>query len=142
MSGRPIRGEAECQYTLALQCADCAACAQRMPTTYTKTRKLVTMHGLIQLRLQIRRCENAQCPRFHQVCHPEEEGRWALPKQEFSFDVVLRVGQLRYREHRSCPEIFQQLRQEGVDLAERSVSNLLTQYDILLSLALDTVSAP
>lgn len=139
MSGRPTRGEAECQYTLALQLTDCPACAQRMPAAYTKTRKLVTMHGLIELRLQIRRCENTHCPRFHQICHPEEEGRWALPKQEFSFDVVLRVGQLRYREHRSCPEIFQQLRSEGVELAERSVSNLLTQYDILLSLALDTL---
>lgn len=50
-----------------------------------------------------------------------------------------RVGQLRYREHRSCPEIFQRLRQEGVELAERSVSNLLMQYDILVSLALDTL---
>ena len=34
---------------------------------------------------------------------------------------------------------LQQLRSEGVELSERSVSNLLTQYDILLSVALDTL---
>jgi hypothetical protein len=110
-----------------------------MPMTYTKTRKLMTMHGLVRLHLPIRRCENSHCERFHQVCHPEAEGWWALPDQEFGLDVVLRVGQLRYREHRSRAEIHQQLQQEGVTLAERSVSNLLMHYDILLSLTLESL---
>jgi hypothetical protein len=139
VSRRTARGVAECEHRLALTLTDCAACGQPMPAVYTKTRKLMTLNGLVQLRLQIRRCETSQCARFHRVCHPEAEGHWALPEQEFGLDVVLRVGQLRYREHRSCPEIHQQLRQEGVTLAERSVSNLLTHYDILLSLALDTL---
>jgi hypothetical protein len=49
------------------------------------------------------------------------------------------VGQLRYREHRSCPEIHTQLQEEGVSIALRSVRNLLAQYDLLLSLALETL---
>lgn len=61
----------------------------------------------------------------------------ALPDQEFSLDVVLRVGHLRYREHRSRAEIRQQLLREGATLGERSVSNPLTHYDLLLSLSLD-----
>lgn len=62
-----------------------------------------------------------------------------MPGQEFGLDVVLRIGQLRYREHRSCPEIHAQLQQEGVTLALRTVQNLLLHYDILLSLALDSL---
>jgi hypothetical protein len=89
--------------------------------------------------LPIRRCENSHCERFHLVCHPEAEGWWALPDQEFGLDVVLRVGQLRYREHRSRAEIHHQLQQEGATLAERSVSNLLLHYDILLSLTLESL---
>ena len=140
MSGRIARGNANCEHRLAVTLTHCAACGRLMPVAYTKTRKLMTMTGLVQLRLQIRRCETSHCERYHQVCHPEVEGGWALPEQEFGLDVVLRVGQLRYREHRSRAEIHQQLLREGATLGERSVSNLLTQYDLLLSLSLDTLA--
>ena len=139
MSGRISRERAEREYRLPVTLTRCAACDRAMPVVYTKTRKLMTMSGLVQLRLQIRSCQNSDCERFHKVCHPEAEGSWALPDQEFGLDVVLRVGQLRYREHRSRAEIHQRLLEEGASLGERSVSNLLTHYDILLSLSLDTL---
>lgn len=139
MSGRIARGRADCEYRLPVTLTHCAACGHAMPVMYTKTRKLMTMSGLVQLRLQIRSCQNADCERFHKVCHPEAEGSWALPDQEFGLDVVLRVGQLRYREHRSRAEIHQQLLHEGATLGERSVGNLLNDYDILLSLSLDAL---
>jgi len=140
MSGRIARDNADSEHRLPVTLTRCAGCGNAMPVAYTKTRKLMTMNGLVLLRLQIRRCQNSSCERFHKVCHPEAEGAWALPDQEFGLDVVLRVGQLRYREHRSRAEIHQRLLQEGVTLGERSVSNLLTHYDILLSLSLDTLS--
>lgn len=139
MSGRIARDTAECEHRLAVTLTHCAACGRAMPVAYTKKRKLMTMAGLVQLRLQIRRCQHLDCERYHQVCHPEAEGSWALPDQEFGLDVVLRVGQLRYREHQSRTEIHQRLLQDGVRLGERSVSNLLAHYDILLSLSLDTL---
>lgn len=139
MSRRTARAEAVIEHRLHPIMTTCTVCGQPLLVAYTKTRKLMTLNGLVQLRLQIRRCETSQCARFHQVCHPEEEGHWALPGQEFGLDVVLRVGQLRYREHRSCPEIHQRLQQEGVTLSARTVFNLLGHYDILLSLALDTL---
>ena len=139
MSGRTARGKADCEHRLVVTLSNCAACGRPMPVVYTKTRKLMTMSGLVQLHLQIRRCETSGCERFHQICHPEAEGHWALPEQEFGLDVVHRVGQLRYREHRSRAEIHQQLLHEGASLGERSVSNLLTHYDILLSLSLETL---
>src|SRR5690349_18649332 len=122
MSGRTARAEAGCEHRLAFTQTNCAACGRPMPVVYTKTRKLMTMDGLVQLRLQIRRCETVHCERFRRICHPEAEGSWALPDQEFGLDVVLRVGQLRYREHRSRAEIHQQLLRDGVALGERSVS--------------------
>lgn len=139
MSRRTARAEAVTEHRLNNFLTTCAACGQPMFVAYVKARKLMTLNGLVKLRLQIRRCENDACERFRHICHPACEGRWALPEQEFGLDVMLRVGQLRYREHRSCPEIHHQLQHEGVDLAQRSVQNLLTHYDILLSLALDTL---
>lgn len=139
MSRRTARAEAVTEHRLNNFLTTCAACGQPMFVAYVKARTLMTLNGLVKLRLQIRRCENHACERFRHICHPASEGSWALPEQEFGLDVMLRVGQLRYREHRSCPEIHHQLQQEGVVLAQRSVQNLLTHYDILLSLALDTL---
>lgn len=139
MSGRIAREMANVEHRLPVTLIHCSACGHSMPVAYTKRRKLMTMSGLVQLRLQIRRCQNGHCDRFHKVCRPEVEGSWALPDQEFGLDVVLRVGQLRYREHRSRAEIHQCLLRDEVTLGERSVSNLLAHYDILLSLSLDTL---
>jgi hypothetical protein len=139
MSRLTARAEPVEEHRLTPCLTTCAMCGQPMPVAYTKKRKLMTCHGLVRLHLHIRRCEQVGCACFHRPYHPETEGQWALPGQEFGLDVVLRVGQLRYREHRSCPEIHTQLQHEGVSLALRTVQNLLAQYDLLLSLALETL---
>jgi hypothetical protein len=43
---------------------------------------------------------------------------------------------LRYRQHRTVPEIHRELCQRGVVISERSVTNLLDRYDELLALSL------
>jgi hypothetical protein len=99
-------------------------------------RTVVTLEGLLRLRLQIRSCRNSDCPR-HGVClRPEQEGRFALPQHEFGLDVIAAVGRLRHAEHRSVPEIHAELVRRGVPICARSVSNLLDRYDELLTLAL------
>jgi hypothetical protein len=50
-------------------------------------------------------------------------------------DVIARVGTWRYRQQRSVPEIHRDLRERGLDLAERTVTNLLARYDELVALA-------
>ena len=46
------------------------------------------------------------------------------------------MGQLRYREQRSVPQIHQALRARGVEIAERSVTVLLHRYEELATLRL------
>src|SRR3954447_788078 len=48
-----------------------------------------------------------------------------------TMDVIALVGALRYREHRSVPEIHQELSRRGVAICERSV--LLERYDELVA---------
>src|SRR5215212_2589801 len=111
----------------------CPACGSLMRIRYENRRTLVTLTGSIRLRLKIRRCETLDCPRFHKPYRPETEGTLALPQHEFGLDVVALVGALRYREHRSVPEIHAILTARGVAIAERSVTNLLDRYDELLA---------
>ena len=51
-----------------------------------------------------------------------EEGRWALPHSEFGLDVIALVGALRYQEQRSIPQIHQELRRRGIQIASRTVT--------------------
>jgi hypothetical protein len=113
----------------------CPACSRPLWSAATARRTVVTLEGLVRLRLQIRSCRNPECPR-HRACHrPEQEGRFALPQHEFGLDVIALVGRLRHAEHRSVPEIHAELARRGVAICVRSVGNLLDRYDELLALS-------
>ncbi|SEP42892.1 hypothetical protein SAMN04487843_11879 [Methylobacterium sp. ap11] len=104
-----------------------------MPIRCENRRTLVTLTGTVRLRLKIRRCEAADCPRFHEPYRPEAEGALALPPHEFGLDVVALVGALRDREHRSVPEIHALLLGRGVAIAERGVTTVVDRYDEVLA---------
>src|SRR5215217_5345056 len=114
----------------------CPGCDGHMRLRYENRRTVVLLTGAVRLRLQIRRCEREGCARYHVAYRPEAEGAIALPQHEFGLDVIALVGMLRHREHRSVPEIHAILRQRGVAIAERSVTNLLDRYDELLAVSL------
>jgi len=114
----------------------CPTCSGPLWSAATARRTVVTLEGLVQLRLQVRSCRDPACPR-HRVClRPEQEGRFALPQHEFGLDVIALVGRLRHAEHRSVPEIHAELVRRGVPICARSVGNLLDRYDELLALSL------
>lgn len=114
----------------------CLDCGRPLRADYTNRRTLATLAGVTRLNLTIRRCRNEQCSAARKPVRPEAEGRFALPRHEFGFDVLALVGRLRYREHRSIPEIRTQLVGRGVTVAERTVLNLLDRYDEVLAVAL------
>jgi hypothetical protein len=114
----------------------CPCCGDTMWAAYHNCRTITTLEAVVRFTLQIRRCLNANCPQVRQPYRPEAEGRFALPKHEFGLDVIAFVGNQRYGQHRSIPEIHQALVNRGVVVAQRTVSNLLERYDELLSLTL------
>jgi len=103
---------------------------------YSNFRTLVTLAGLVRLKLKIRQCRYAECSRHRRPYRPEAEGALALPHHEFGLDIIATIGALRYAEHKSVPEIHRALRERGVDVAQRSVTGLLERYDELLALSL------
>ena len=107
-----------------------------MRIRYSNRRAIVSRRGLVRLRLKIRRCEDCSCGRYHRAWRPEAESALALPQHEFGLDVIALVGALRYREHRSVPEIHQELSRRSVTICERSVTNLLERYDELVATSL------
>jgi hypothetical protein len=104
---------------------ECPACGELLHWRYENRRTVVTLGGMLGLRMRISRCENASCERYHRPYRPEAEGALVLPQHEFGLDVLALVGALRYQEHRSVPEIHAVLVARGVAICERSVTNLV-----------------
>src|SRR3954465_1473328 len=136
MPRRSARPRPERPLDLPAHTRTCPACSGPLWSAATARRSVVTLEGLVQLRLQIRSCRNPDCPRHRACLRPEQEGRFALPQHEFGLDVIATVGRLRHAEHRSVPEIHAELVRRGVPLCVRSVATLLGRYDELLTLPL------
>jgi hypothetical protein len=113
----------------------CPECGHLLWATHCRHRTVTTLDAVTRLTLLVRRCPNPGCSRYRRPCRPEAESLLALPHHEFGLDVLALVGRLRHTEHRSVPEIHQELTRRGVAIALRSVSNLLDRYDELRALA-------
>jgi hypothetical protein len=136
MARRAARPVAPRQYRLEPYQRRCAHCGGPAHVAYHSRRTIMTLEGLYRLVLAVRRCQDEACPLYHHPYRPEEEGQWALPHGEFGLDVIALVGALRYSEHRSVPEIHQQLLARGVQIAERTVTHLVQRYEELVALRL------
>jgi Transposase, Mutator family len=123
--------------TETLEClqTSCPQCGGPTDQQYTKRRTIVTLEGLIQLRLKVRLCQTATCARYHKAYRPEAEGRYGLPQHEFGLDIIAQIGAWRYHEHHSVPEMHAALGPGAVPISERTVTNLLDRYDELVALA-------
>ena len=77
----------------------CLDCGRHLRADYTNRRTLAILAGVTRLNLTIRRCRNAACVAARRPYCPEAEGRFALPRHEFGFDVLALVGRLRSRRY-------------------------------------------
>lgn len=135
MPRRSARPQPDRTLELATNLRDCPACGRVLWAANKPQRTIVTLEGLIRLRLQVRSCRNPECSRQKVCLRPEQEGRYALPQHEFGLDVIATVGSLRHAEHRSVPEIHAELARRGVPICVRGVGNLLDRHDELLALS-------
>jgi len=136
MARREARPPAEREVRLTPLSKQCVNCGEWLWVAYHAQRTLMTFRGLVRLTLVVRRCRNTECELYHLPYRSEEEGAWALPHGEFGLDIITVIGQLRYGEHRSIPEIHQRLVQRGVTIAQRTVTDLLERYEELVALHL------
>src|SRR3954451_19804664 len=136
MARRTARPQPDQTLELPALTRTCPTCGEALWAAYTTQRSVTTLTGTVRLRLQVRRCRQPDCPRYHVPLRPEQEGRFALPEHEFGLDVIAAVGTLRHARHRSVPEIHAELTRRGVALCIRTVSNLLHCYDELPALSL------
>jgi hypothetical protein len=106
----------------------CGGCGGPLWVAYHSHRTVTTLEGVVRLTVPVRRCVAPACPLYRRPYRPEEELGWALPHGEFGLDVIALVGALRFREHRTVPEIHRELRGRRLVIAERTVTHLVQRY--------------
>jgi hypothetical protein len=136
MARTTLRPRPTATQTLTPLLRHCPTCGNAMWAAYHNYRTITTLTDVVHLTLKIRRCITPVCPQFRHPYRPEAEGRLALPKHEFGLDVIALVGTLRHAQHRSVPEIHQELARCRVTIAPRTVQHLLERYDELVALSL------
>jgi hypothetical protein len=136
MARRRGRPRATAERRLEPNRARCWGCGGTLWVGYHSRRRLTLLDEVVQLTLVVRRCRTPSCVRYRRPYRPEEEGALALPHGEFGLDVIALVGQLRYREHRSVPELHRELVGRGIAIAERTVGHLIERYEELVALHL------
>lgn len=136
MARTTSRPKASKEKTLHTRTRRCPSCKKTMWSAYVNHRTVSTLKGVQRIHLHVRRCRDPSCSRFGKPFRPEAEGRIALPQHEFGLDVIALIGALRYQQHRSVPEIHQELLARDLSLCQRTVTNLLDRYDELLSVRL------
>jgi hypothetical protein len=114
------RPEPSKEKTLRTRRTRCPCCGKIMWSAYMSRRTIRTLQGVCRIHLHVRRCRDPSCSRYHRPYRPEAEGRWALPQHEFGWDVIAVIGALRYQQHRTVPEIHQELRRRGLGTRARS----------------------
>jgi hypothetical protein len=102
----------------------CPACRQPLAARYRKRRWITTLSGELSVLSHCVAGKTGDCALRGASYRPEQEDVLALRGYSFGLDVVTRIGQLRYRAHRSLPEIHHELQAAGVKISVKEVALL------------------
>src|SRR6266571_6977559 len=119
---------------------ECSECHRTLREAVAVSRRtVITLDGVIKLNHAGYRCPDVQCPGHQRTYRSMEADALALPRMTYGLDIVLLVGKLRLREHRTVDEIHRELlgRLEplGVKIARREILYLFEAYCTLLRAA-------
>jgi hypothetical protein len=90
----------------------CPQCQQRLAPAYQKKRYIITLSGMVCVVSHFLTCQRMGCGLRGTAHRPEAEALVALPGYTFGLDVIAYIGQRRFRQWQTIPEIHRQLVQE------------------------------
>ncbi len=101
----------------------CGVCGQALWVSQWRPRKLWTLDGRVVLIRKDKRCRDRQCPGRAAIHRHPGAMTLAVPNDSLGLDVLLRIGQWRLDEHLSFHAIHGRLRELGIQIHERNVSD-------------------
>lgn len=112
----------------------CRKCGRRMHVCGRRERRLFTMRGPLELRLEIVHCPDPSCAGYDCFVNPEGELSIAQPWWAVGWDVFAWMGHRRLSRHWSVPQIRHELRDGyDIELSEDAIEKHLRRYQTMLA---------
>lgn len=116
-------------------CPHCESKLKRSHTAWNK--KISTLNGVIHAWSMAYACPNANCQHAGVTYKSAEAEALSMKHSSYGYDVLCLVGELRFKQHRTCKEIADALNERGIVTSERYAQTLYERYQTLLSASLD-----
>jgi len=125
-------------YPEVKQCVYCNGELERSHPVWSKT--IIALGEIAQVTNWGYRCVNRKtsCSKPEHVYRSALADGLALKGYNFGLDVIVFVGQRHFDDHQTVGEIHQALRDEGVPISERRVTDYIGDYEVLLKCAQGT----
>ncbi|MBN2980200.1 transposase [Cohnella algarum] len=116
-------------------CPHCGVKLKRSHTAWNK--KITTLTGVIHAWSMAYMCPNASCVHTGVAYKSAEAEMLSMKYSSYGYDVLGLVGELRFKQHRTCKEIAELLNERGIVASERYAQTLYERYQTLLAASLD-----
>ena len=116
-------------------CLYCSGELERSHPVWSKT--IIAFGEIARVTNWGYRCANREtsCPKPGHVYRSAMADGLALKGYNFGLDVIVFVGQRHFEDHQTVGEIHQALRNEGIPISERRVTDYIGDYEVLLKCA-------
>ncbi|MDF2683605.1 MAG: hypothetical protein K0R47_4795 [Brevibacillus sp.] len=118
-----------------VNCPHCGVKLRRSHNAWKK--KISTLTGVIHAWSMAYLCPNANCTHAGVAYKSAEAEMLSMKHSSYGYDVLCLVGELRFKQHRTCKEIADLLNARGIATSERYAQTLYERYQTLLAASLD-----
>jgi hypothetical protein len=111
----------------------CPICGARLVKKYNMNhRRVITLDGDYWALERVLRCSNLECSGHSMSFRSEALQVAIIPKKIFGLDVIIYIGELRYKEHKTYEEITEALVEKGIKISMDELTNLTRTFESLL----------
>ncbi|WP_135557785.1 transposase [Paenibacillus cymbidii] len=116
-------------------CPHCETKLRRSHTAWKK--KIDLLNDTIYAWSMAYACPNQDCPHPGVAYKSAEAEARSMKHSSYGYHVLGLVGELRFKQHRTCKEIADALTARGIPTSERYAQSLYERYQTLLAASLD-----
>lgn len=116
-------------------CPHCGVKLKRSHNAWNK--KIATLTGVIDAWSMAYACPNERCAHTGVAYKSAEAETLSMKHSSYGYDVLCLVGELRFKQHRTCKEIAETLNARGIVTSVRYAQTLYERYQTLLAASLD-----
>jgi len=113
--------------------SECPLCGKRLVKKYNMNpRHVITLNGEYRVLERVLRCSNRKCPGYSMSFRSEKLQSSVISKKIFGLDVIVHIGELRYKEHKSYEEIREALEGRNIKISMGELTNLTRTFEALI----------